>query len=62
MSESEINYLACLFAGKVSSQNKEQLEELGDFVKKVLQQIKDYYDTILNKAKESLIIGCLFAI
>lgn len=52
MSESEINYLACLFAGKVSSQNKEQLEELGDFVKKVLQQIKDYYDIDLTEDEE----------
>ena len=40
MSESEINYLACLFAGKVSSQNKEQLEELGDFVKKYCNKLK----------------------
>ena len=28
----------------------------------MIEKIKDYYDTILNKAKESLIIGCLFAI
>ncbi|WP_115716264.1 BglG family transcription antiterminator [Amedibacterium intestinale] len=52
MSESEINYLACLFAGKVSSQNKEQLEELKEFVIKVLEQIKVSYEIDLTKDEE----------
>ncbi len=52
MSDIELNYLSCLFAGKMISEDKEQLREIECFVNKIINEIKQTYEIDLTADSE----------